>query len=155
MHLNGDRPLPAFDPEAIPARTRYLNRRVKLLKNLLRWRKYAGGRLGLNALVSRLVEGCIVPVAETGWDVGGAEISRTVSDNFRGSYLLPSRSRIYSTYLFVGGKTPPRRVSSRGFEIYPAIINDEHIPFGIHVVLSSEGLVVQPRNVGCERALHC
>lgn len=85
-HLNGDRPLPAFDPEAIPARTRYLNRRVKLLRNLLRWRKYAGGRLGLNALVSHLVEGCIVPVAETGWDVGGSDISRTVSTDSRISF---------------------------------------------------------------------
>ena len=71
--------IPAFNPEAIPGRRRFLSRRVKLLRNLLRWRKYTGERSGLSLLIGRLVEGCILSVAESGWDVGGQEISRIVS----------------------------------------------------------------------------
>lgn len=69
----------AFNPEAIPGRRRFLSRRVKLLRNLLQWRKYTGERFGLGLLISRLVEGCILAVAESGWDVGGEEILRLVS----------------------------------------------------------------------------
>ena len=72
--------VPAFNPEAIPGRRRFLSRRVKLLRNILRWRKYTGERFGLGMLISRLTEGCILEVAESGWDVGGEEISRIVSD---------------------------------------------------------------------------
>ena len=68
-----------FNPEAIPGRRRFLSRRVKLLRNLLRWRKYTGERFGLGLLVGRLVEGCILGVSESGWDVGGEEILRLVS----------------------------------------------------------------------------
>jgi GC-rich sequence DNA-binding factor len=68
-----------FNPEGIPGRRRFLSRRVKLLKNLLRWRKYTGERFGLGLLIGRLVEGCILGVAESGWDVGGEEILRLVS----------------------------------------------------------------------------
>ena len=68
-----------FNLEAIPGRKRFLCRRVKLLRNLLRWRKYTGERFGLGLLIGRLVEGCILAVAETGWDVGGEEILRLVN----------------------------------------------------------------------------
>ena len=71
--------VPAFNPEAIPGRRRFLSRRVKLLRNILRWRKCCGERFGLGLLIGRLVEGCILNVAESGWDVGGQEISRIVS----------------------------------------------------------------------------
>ncbi|KDR82497.1 hypothetical protein GALMADRAFT_134104 [Galerina marginata CBS 339.88] len=70
--------LPGFNPDAIPSRRRALNRHVKLLKNLLRWRKYAKERFGLGMLVTRLVERCILVVAETGWDVGGEDVARMV-----------------------------------------------------------------------------
>ncbi|KAG6891529.1 hypothetical protein C0992_005064 [Termitomyces sp. T32_za158] len=73
------RGLPAFEPEAIPARRRFLSRRVKLLRNLLRWRKHTGERFGVGTLVTRLLEQCVVDVAETGWEVGGEDIARTVS----------------------------------------------------------------------------
>ncbi|KAG6827182.1 hypothetical protein H0H92_012892 [Tricholoma furcatifolium] len=69
---------PAFNPEAIPARRRFLARRVKLLRNMLRWRKHTGERFGIGALVTQLVEQCVLDVAETGWEVGGEDISRTV-----------------------------------------------------------------------------
>ena len=69
----------AFNPEAIPGRRRFLSRRVKLLRNVLRWRKYTGEGFGLDLLIGKLVEGCILSVAESGWDVGGEEISRMVS----------------------------------------------------------------------------
>jgi GC-rich sequence DNA-binding factor len=69
---------PQFDPEAIPARQRFLARRIKLLKNILRWRKYTGEKLGIGELATRLVSGCILPVAESGWEVGGEEAVRKV-----------------------------------------------------------------------------
>ena len=72
---------PRFDPEAIPARRRYLARARKLLDNMLRWRKYAGGRYDLGAIVTTLLTKCIVPVAESGWEVGGEDVLRKVGIN--------------------------------------------------------------------------
>ncbi|KAG6817011.1 hypothetical protein H0H87_000907 [Tephrocybe sp. NHM501043] len=72
------RGLPAFDPEAIPARRRFLARRVKLLRNLLRWRKHTGERYGVGVMITRLVEQCVLDVAESGWEVGGEDIARMV-----------------------------------------------------------------------------
>ncbi len=62
---------PVFDPEAIPARSRFLARRVKLVQNLMRWRKFTGEVYGAGEMANRLVDGCIRSVAEEGWDVGG------------------------------------------------------------------------------------
>jgi len=69
---------PRFDPEAIPARRRYLNRRVKLVQTLLRWRKHSGQSSGVEGLVKRAVDVFIVPVADGGWEVGGEECLRKV-----------------------------------------------------------------------------
>ncbi|KAL5524572.1 hypothetical protein ACEPAF_9712 [Sanghuangporus sanghuang] len=63
-----------FDPEAIPARQRFLYRRFKLLNNFLRWRKYTGEKFGAGEMVLRLVNQCMRPIAETGWEVGGERI---------------------------------------------------------------------------------
>jgi len=71
-------PVTSFDPEAIPARQRFLARRVKLLMNLLRWRKYTGEKFGEGLLVERLVEGCLLGVAEGGWEIGGEGVVRKV-----------------------------------------------------------------------------
>ncbi|KAF9483419.1 hypothetical protein BDN70DRAFT_873928 [Pholiota conissans] len=68
-----------FNPAAIPARRRFLNRRVKLLGNLLRFRKYIGERFGVGILIGRLVERSIVNVAEGGWDVGGQEVAEKIA----------------------------------------------------------------------------
>jgi GC-rich sequence DNA-binding factor len=62
---------PPFDPEAAPARQRLLSRAVKLLENMLRWRKYTGDRHAVGRLCARLVNECILPIAESGWEVGG------------------------------------------------------------------------------------
>ena len=64
---------PQFDPEAIPARRRYLTRRYKLLRNLHQWRKCSGERFGLGQLAQNLVSNGMLPVAEGAWDVGGEE----------------------------------------------------------------------------------
>ncbi|KAH8114705.1 nineteen complex-related protein 2-domain-containing protein [Phellopilus nigrolimitatus] len=63
-----------FDPEAIPARRRFLVRRYKLTNNIARWRKYSGEKFGIGELISKLTSDCIYPVAESGWEVGGEEI---------------------------------------------------------------------------------
>ena len=68
-----------FNPDAIPTRRRFLSRRVKLVKNLLRWRKYTRERFGLGMMLAQLVERTIVPIAEGGWEVGGEDIVRKVS----------------------------------------------------------------------------
>lgn len=69
---------PRFDPESIPARRRFLARRVKLLRNLIRWRKFTGERFGVGALATRILKGCVLPIAEGGWEVGGEEIVKKV-----------------------------------------------------------------------------
>lgn len=70
---------PAFNPEGIPARRRFLARRVKLLKNLLRWRKFTGEQYGVGLLIARVTDDCILGIAENGWDVGGEEVAKSVS----------------------------------------------------------------------------
>ena len=69
---------PFFDPEAAPARQRLLSRAVKLLENMLRWRKYAGDKHAVGRLCVRLVNNCILPIAENGWEVGGERKVRQV-----------------------------------------------------------------------------
>jgi GC-rich sequence DNA-binding factor len=54
---------------------------MKLLSNLLTWRKYAGGLFGAGDLGEILVGNIMMPVAESGWDVGGEEIMRKVRFN--------------------------------------------------------------------------
>ncbi|TDL23255.1 hypothetical protein BD410DRAFT_787584 [Rickenella mellea] len=68
-----------FDPQAIPARRRFLVRRVKLVSNIMRWRKYTGERFGIGELVTKVVAQCMSPVAESGWEVGGEEVMRKVA----------------------------------------------------------------------------
>jgi GC-rich sequence DNA-binding factor len=72
------RAAPAFDPETIPARRRFLAKHVKLLQNLMTWRKHTGERFGIGALATRLVDSCIVDFAQDGWEVGGDEFARRV-----------------------------------------------------------------------------
>lgn len=67
-----------FDPQSLDARRRFLARRLKVLTNLLKWRKYTGERFGLGEHATLLVRRCIFPVAERGWEVGGEEILRKV-----------------------------------------------------------------------------
>ncbi|KAJ6621800.1 nineteen complex-related protein 2-domain-containing protein [Mycena sp. CBHHK59/15] len=75
-----------FNPDSIPARTRFLNRRTKLLRNLLKWRKYTGERFGIGQAISRLVDGCMTDIARGGWDGGQMFIDETHR------LILPARS---------------------------------------------------------------
>jgi GC-rich sequence DNA-binding factor len=72
---------PRFDPAAIPARRRVLVRMAKLADCILLWRKFSEELFGIGRLVSRLLE-LEMRVGETGWEVGGEEIVRKVSDRF-------------------------------------------------------------------------
>lgn len=81
---------PVFDPEAIPARSRFLARRIKLVQNLMRWRKFTGEMLGAGEMASRLVDGCIRSVAEEGWDVGGeAAMQKVRRGSVQRNFLRP------------------------------------------------------------------
>ncbi|KAJ3854000.1 nineteen complex-related protein 2-domain-containing protein [Lentinula lateritia] len=66
-----------FNPEAIPARKRYLARQLKLISNLTRWRKSTGELFGVGQLITRVVDGCM-DVADSGWDVGGEEALKKI-----------------------------------------------------------------------------
>ncbi|KAE9393862.1 hypothetical protein BT96DRAFT_978753 [Gymnopus androsaceus JB14] len=75
----GSRSASAFDPEAIPARTRFLARQVKLVTNLMRWRRCTGELFGVGQLITRIVDGCMLDVADNGWDVGGEEALKKIT----------------------------------------------------------------------------
>ncbi|KAI0053189.1 hypothetical protein FA95DRAFT_1552680 [Auriscalpium vulgare] len=62
-----------FSPDAVPARRRALARQRKLLAGLVRWRRCARGLYGVDALVAALLEEGMVPLAQSGWEVGGEE----------------------------------------------------------------------------------
>ncbi|OJA11835.1 hypothetical protein AZE42_04060 [Rhizopogon vesiculosus] len=65
-----------FDSEAITARQRLLRHASKFLDTLVQWRKYTGEILGIGELCVRHVNNIAIPIAESGWDVGGEEIAR-------------------------------------------------------------------------------
>lgn len=67
-----------FNTDAIPARRRLLAHHRKLLANILRWRKYSGPLFGIDQLLERLVSDAMLPIAESGWDVGGEDAMREV-----------------------------------------------------------------------------
>jgi GC-rich sequence DNA-binding factor len=70
---------PPFHPEAIPARKRVLARQKKLIINIIRWRKYTKSLFGIDEVTKSFLVDCILPVARSGWDVGGEECIRRVS----------------------------------------------------------------------------
>ena len=78
-----------FDPESIPARRRLLAHYRKILANMLRWKKHSGSLFGIDAIVERLVQDAVLPVANSGWDVGGGDAMREVWSSF-GCFLYQS-----------------------------------------------------------------
>lgn len=70
---------PPFHPEAIAARKRLLARHTKLMINIIRWRKYTDSLSSIDEVVKNLLLNCILPVARSGWEVGGEECVRRVS----------------------------------------------------------------------------
>jgi len=79
---------PIFDPEAIAARRRLLRHASKFLDTLIRWRKYTGETLGIGELCARHMNNVALPIAESGWDVGGEEIMREVNNYIKFGWLL-------------------------------------------------------------------
>ena len=71
---------PPFTPDSAPARRRFLIRRLKLVRNLLRWRRYTGELFGVGEMIMRVVQECMRPVAVAGggWEVGGGEVLEKV-----------------------------------------------------------------------------
>lgn len=67
---------PVFDPDAIAARQRLLRRASKFMDTLIQWRKYAGEKMGIGDLCIRYMNNIVLPIAESGWEVGGEEITR-------------------------------------------------------------------------------
>jgi len=67
---------PVFDPDAIAARRRLLCHASKFLNTLIQWRKYTGEKLGIADLCIRHMNNVVLPIAESGWEVGGEEITR-------------------------------------------------------------------------------
>jgi GC-rich sequence DNA-binding factor len=70
---------PPFHPEAIPARKRVLARQKKLIINIIRWRKYTKSLFGIDEVAKSFLVDCVLPVARSGWDVGGEVCIRRVS----------------------------------------------------------------------------
>ncbi len=60
-----------FHPGAIAARSHLLAHQEKLLINILRWRKYTNSLFGIDEVAKNLLVNCILPIAKTGWEVGG------------------------------------------------------------------------------------
>ncbi|KAG2057874.1 hypothetical protein BDR06DRAFT_1005001 [Suillus hirtellus] len=67
---------PVFDPDAIAARRRLLCHASKFLDTLIQWRKYSDEKLGIDDLCIRHMNNVVLPIAESGWEVGGEEITR-------------------------------------------------------------------------------
>ncbi|KAG8934755.1 hypothetical protein FRC02_009336 [Tulasnella sp. 418] len=76
--LKPSAPPPVFHPSGPPARKRFLVRRLKLLMNMVRWRKYSGELFGIGQAMEKLVSKVVLPIAEGGWDVGGEEVAKRV-----------------------------------------------------------------------------
>lgn len=72
---------PPFHPEAIVARKRLLARQEKLMTSILRWRRYTSSLFGIDEVMNSLLVNCIVPLAKSGWEVGGEECVRRVSSS--------------------------------------------------------------------------
>jgi len=73
---NDARPSPSFDPGSRIAMGRYTRRRMKLLKNMLVWRRQAPGEVG--ELAGRLVGEVLRPILGRSWEGGGKEMAMKV-----------------------------------------------------------------------------
>ena len=70
-------PPPAFDPATRTATLRFIRRRIKLLRNILLWRRQAPNEV--RALIERILGEVLVPVMSKAWDSGAREMSGQVS----------------------------------------------------------------------------
>jgi GC-rich sequence DNA-binding factor len=51
---------------------------MKIIQNILRWREYTGEKFGIGGVIERLITASALPVAATGWEVGGESCARKV-----------------------------------------------------------------------------
>ena len=72
---------PAFDPNSRIALGRYVRRRLKLIRNLLLWKREAGR--DVVEILNRLVGEVLKPLLDKQWDGGGKELAATVSSSMR------------------------------------------------------------------------
>lgn len=75
-------PPPAFDPASRTSMERFVRRRLKLIKNILLWRRHSPNEA--RELVTRVVNDIIRPVLEKAWDGGGQDMVpkvRSLSSN--------------------------------------------------------------------------
>jgi len=69
---------PPFHPEGIAARRRLLSRQGKLMINIIRWRGQTDALFDIDEVVKNLLLNCILPVAKSGWEVGGEQCVRRI-----------------------------------------------------------------------------
>lgn len=76
--MPGSIPPPPYNPAARNAMQRFVRRRVKLLRNLLLWRRISAEEV--QDLISRYVNLLRGPLVKT-WEGGGDEMAQKVSSN--------------------------------------------------------------------------
>ncbi|KGB78044.2 GC-rich sequence DNA-binding factor [Cryptococcus deuterogattii R265] len=74
-------PPPAFNPASRSALSRFIHRRIKLLKNILMWKREAPQEV--RGLVVRLVGEILRPVLSRTWESGGKELAQDVSQSLK------------------------------------------------------------------------
>jgi len=70
-------PPPSFDSASRVALGRFVRRRLKMIRNLLMWKREAAREVG--EIISRIVGEVLRPILERQWDGGGKELAQTVS----------------------------------------------------------------------------
>ena len=68
---------PAFDPSSRTSMERFVRRRLKLIKNILLWRRHSPNEV--RELVTRIINDIVRPVVEKAWDGGGQDMVPKVS----------------------------------------------------------------------------
>lgn len=63
---------PAFDPASRTSMERFVRRRLKLIRNMLLWRRHSPNEV--RELVTRTVNDVVRPVLEKAWDGGGQDM---------------------------------------------------------------------------------
>jgi GC-rich sequence DNA-binding factor len=69
-------PPPAFDPASRTSMERFVRRRLKLIKNILLWRRQSMNEA--RELITRIVNDVLRPVMERAWDGGGRDMALKV-----------------------------------------------------------------------------
>lgn len=77
---NASQDPPAFDPATRTSLMSFNHRQIKLVRNLLAWKRYVP--MGdLNTLVAKLVSGAMRAGIQKHWDSGGSDLATRVSNS--------------------------------------------------------------------------